>query len=176
MSMNIRFPNITGATEAEQLNQIKSYLHQLVQQLNWALSTIGSGTGSAGSAEPSMGDINEQTFYELKALLIKSSDMLNGYYEKINQKLEGQYVPQSEFEAYKKSVSGVLDGLGNQYVSQSAFDKVVQGWDTNFGNLPNEFASRADFEMYKAATDQSIAGLEQRLSDLEQQLGSATYE
>ena len=43
MSTNIRFPNITGKTEAEQLVQVKSYLHQLVEQLNWALSTIESG-------------------------------------------------------------------------------------------------------------------------------------
>lgn len=38
--MNIRFPNITGKTEAEQLAQVKSYLHQLVEQLNWAFNTI----------------------------------------------------------------------------------------------------------------------------------------
>lgn len=193
MSMNIRFPNITGATEAEQLIQIKSYLHQLVQQLNWALSTFEAGIGSAGTSEPSMGDINEQTFYELKTLLIKSSDMLNGYYEKINQKLEGQYVLQSDFDTYKQSVSGLFTQLGNQYVSnqefgsyqnlvdrnyvlKSAFDEVVQGWDTNFGNLPNEFVSRADFDLYKASTEQSIADLEQRLSNLEKRLGSATYE
>lgn len=39
MSTNIRFPNITGKTEAEQIAQIKSYLHQLVQQLNWILTS-----------------------------------------------------------------------------------------------------------------------------------------
>lgn len=37
---NIRYPNITGKTEAEQLAQIKSFLIQLVDQLNWALSVI----------------------------------------------------------------------------------------------------------------------------------------
>lgn len=40
--INLRFPNINGATEAEQLKQIKSYLHQLVQELNWALSVLES--------------------------------------------------------------------------------------------------------------------------------------
>ena len=38
--MNIRYPNISGKTEAEQIAQIKSYLHQLVDQLNWALSVL----------------------------------------------------------------------------------------------------------------------------------------
>lgn len=37
---NIRYPNITGKTEAEQLAQMKSYLIQLVDQLNWALSVL----------------------------------------------------------------------------------------------------------------------------------------
>ena len=32
MSMNLRYPKITGPTEKEQLAQIKSYLHQFVEQ------------------------------------------------------------------------------------------------------------------------------------------------
>lgn len=39
MSMNIRYPNITGATEREQLFQMKSYLRQLVDQLNYEMQT-----------------------------------------------------------------------------------------------------------------------------------------
>lgn len=38
--MNIRYPNITGKTEAEQIAQMKSWLIQLVDQLNWALSVL----------------------------------------------------------------------------------------------------------------------------------------
>ena len=32
--INIRLPNITAGTEREQLIQVKSYLHQLAQELN----------------------------------------------------------------------------------------------------------------------------------------------
>lgn len=42
MSMNFRYPNITGSTEKEQIAQIKSYLHQLADQLNYAFS-VGAG-------------------------------------------------------------------------------------------------------------------------------------
>lgn len=38
--MNIRYPSITGKTPQEQLEQMKSYLHQLADQLNWALSVL----------------------------------------------------------------------------------------------------------------------------------------
>ena len=40
MSVKIRYPNITGGSEREQLAQIKSFLYQLVDQLNYALSTL----------------------------------------------------------------------------------------------------------------------------------------
>lgn len=113
MSINIRFPNITGHTEAEQIAQIKSYLHQLVEQLNWALPTIESGGGSAGTETPS-GDVSAESFYELKALIIKSTDMLDAYYDKINQKLEGQYVTQADFDAYKEEPKYTLPVGGEE--------------------------------------------------------------
>ena len=45
--INIRLPNITANSEREQLLQVNSYLHQLVQELNWALSTIEAGNSTA---------------------------------------------------------------------------------------------------------------------------------
>lgn len=42
MTFNFRYPQITGATEKEQLSQVRSYMHQLVDELNWALNSIES--------------------------------------------------------------------------------------------------------------------------------------
>ena len=113
MSMNIRFPNITGHTEAEQLTQVKSYLHQLVEQLNWALSTIESGTSSSKASPavdtPTNGagkaQENEVSFYELKSLIIKSADIANSYYEQFSKRLEGSYVSQSDFGIYEEATA-----------------------------------------------------------------------
>lgn len=44
---NLRFPNINAGTEREQLAQIKSYLHQLVGELNWALNSRDSGNAAS---------------------------------------------------------------------------------------------------------------------------------
>ena len=44
MSLELRLPNITANTDAGKLIQIQSYLYQTVQQLNYALGTIESGT------------------------------------------------------------------------------------------------------------------------------------
>ena len=48
MNMSLRYPNITGRTEREQLAQVNSYLRQMVDQLNFALQGQGS-TGKAGA-------------------------------------------------------------------------------------------------------------------------------
>ena len=42
MTPQIRYPNITGKTPEEQLAQLKGYLYQLVDQLNYLLSTTDS--------------------------------------------------------------------------------------------------------------------------------------
>lgn len=37
--MKLKLPNITGRTAEEQVKQMGTYLRQLVQELNWALSS-----------------------------------------------------------------------------------------------------------------------------------------
>ena len=112
MSINIRFPSITGKTEVEQLTQVKSYLHQMVEQLNWAFSTIETKS-TTETAEATTKQTKETgasygdavSFYELKSLIIKSADVMNAYYDKINAKLEGMYVAESDFGIYAEQTS-----------------------------------------------------------------------
>lgn len=40
MSMPFQYPNITGKTEKEQIAQMRNYLFQLADQLNYALSQM----------------------------------------------------------------------------------------------------------------------------------------
>ena len=118
MSVDIRLPNITGITETEQLQQIRSYLYQLAPQLNWALSTLeaasssGTATQNTGaSAKAAEKDKDRQdNFNELKHLIIKSADIVNAYYEEINNllKLNGEYVAQSDFGTYYKEASAEI--------------------------------------------------------------------
>ena len=132
MSINIRFPNITGATEAEQLVQVKSYLHQLAEQLNWALSTIesgGTGSGAAkktddGAGGPGASMEEANTFYELKSLIIKSADIINTYYDEISKRLEGQYVAVSDFGTYVEDTSQVI--LANSTILEQVYQSMQQ--------------------------------------------------
>ena len=109
MAYELRFPMITGTTEKEQLTQIKSYLHQLVEQLQWSLNNIDtvqiqyikSPTKSESSKKTDEKG-TQATFDALKPLIIKSAEIVEAYYEEITEKLEGLYVAQSEFGTFKE--------------------------------------------------------------------------
>ena len=108
MSIDIRLPQINAATEAGQLQQMKSYMYQLVEQLNWALATIDSSGSnsnngsivSSATGKPVSQKEAENTFNSIKGLIIKSADIVNAYYEEINTKLKGVYVAESDFGTY----------------------------------------------------------------------------
>lgn len=108
----IRYPNITGKTDAQKLEQMKSYLYQIVGELNYQLKQGESG-GAVGSYASSVnGDVMSQkktdpisTFNDIKALIIKSADIINAYYDEINARLEGVYVAESDFGKYAEQTS-----------------------------------------------------------------------
>ena len=108
MSIDIRFPNITATDEAGKLKQLQSYMHQLVEQLNWALNNIdsigGTPTVYTGTANPTAQqyaakDDPLSTFNGIKGLIIKSADIVKAYYEEIDSllKLSGEYVAEATF-------------------------------------------------------------------------------
>lgn len=106
---NIRLPNINASTEKEQLIQVKSYLHQLVQELNWALSTIESGASTEMKKTETSGAVTKQelttSFNNLKALIIKSSETVMAYSQAAEERYESLYVAQSDFGTYKEQAS-----------------------------------------------------------------------
>jgi hypothetical protein len=108
---NFRYPKITGATERDQLQQVHSFLHQLVDQLNFAMAEVdqqATATGTAAGASAGKTQQEQQaqsTFNSIKALIIKSADIVNAYYEKISTRLEGMYVAQSDFGTYSEQTS-----------------------------------------------------------------------
>ena len=111
----IRLPNITSTTEKGQLEQVKSYLIQLAQQLNWALGNIDTQAEEAAKrVEATKEQANavalaQATFSEVKSLIIKSADIVNAYYEEISRRLDGLYVAESDFGTYKQETSAILD-------------------------------------------------------------------
>ena len=105
--MNLRLPNITATSDAGKLAQMQSYMHQLVGELNWALSTVeaaGNGyipqTISVQQSETLSPKEAEDTFNSIKALIIKSADIVMAYEKTIMTHFEGKYFAQSDFGTF----------------------------------------------------------------------------
>ena len=109
MSATIRLPNITAQDYNGKLLQVQSYLYQLVQELNNALSSVekdNAETAMIASQAAQKGwseQDNVKNFNSIKALIIKSADIVNAYYDEISRRLEGQYVAQSDFGSYSEA-------------------------------------------------------------------------
>lgn len=106
--MNLRLPNIAGDTY-QQLAQIKSYLYQLTQELNFALSENVEAITDPPRAvidrtyeETPQG---EAMFNSVKALIIKSADIVNAYYDEISRRLEGVYVAQADYGVFAQETA-----------------------------------------------------------------------
>ena len=105
--INIRLPNITANSEREQLVQVKSYLHQLVQELNWALTSIetGNSAGTTATKNQSASDAVTKkelttSYNELRSLIIKSANTVSAYAEAAEERYKSLYVAQSDFGTY----------------------------------------------------------------------------
>lgn len=99
---DIRLPELTGSTEAEQLLQIQHYLYRLAEQLQFAFSTVSQEQDSIRSAQNAAVRTPEQTFSSLKSLIVKSADVVQTISQQVEQKLEGSYVAQSQFGTFQQ--------------------------------------------------------------------------
>lgn len=128
--INIRLPNITAQTEREQLMQVRSYLHQLVGELNWALSSIDTGGSNANKAvKQASGDTvtkKEMTtsYNELRSLIIKSAETVMAYSEKAEEIYNSRYVAQSDFGTYTEEATQQIQK--NSTAIESFFENVQE--------------------------------------------------
>lgn len=114
MSLDLRLPNITATDAQGQVVQMKNYLYQMVQQLNYSMQTVQNSAAEAAvkatqTASAASKTDPASTFSDIKALIIKSADIVNAYYEEINRRLEGVYVAQSTFGTYTEKTSQEIE-------------------------------------------------------------------
>ena len=111
--INIRLPNITANTDQGKLLQVQSYLHQLVQELNWALTTIESGNNVQSQKKTSSSNaVTKQematSYNELRSLIIKSSETVKAYSEAAEERYKSLYVAQSDFGTYTEAAEQTI--------------------------------------------------------------------
>ena len=138
MSIDIRFPNITASTEEGKLQQMQSYMIQLVQQLNWALNTVESAQSGNTSApvvykqsQPSTSQEAEETFNSIKALIIKSADIVKAYETTIFSDFDSKYFAESDFGTYLEETNRKVEenskGVSESYKQIQAIDTDLDG-------------------------------------------------
>lgn len=114
MNLPFRYPNITAGDAVSQLGQIRSYLHQLVDQLNVSAAdtdkTVSEVRSQGAMLQKTASSLEAQTpkatFGSIKSLIIKSADIVDAYYDQISTKMVGEYTALSEFGNFKQETTG----------------------------------------------------------------------
>lgn len=128
---DIRLPNITGDADAKtQVAQMRSYLYQMVEQLNWALNTLDSGkaavengtvisTVAGGSGESTEEVLGK--FKRLRDLIEKSAETAKSEIKRLDDELgevkkDYKSIQTVEEEYYRSTSPTEL--VGGEWVSQ----------------------------------------------------------
>ena len=141
MGIDIRLPNITATDTDGKLSQMQSYMHQLVEQLNWALATvdnaISGNTSNVIMASNSASKSDEEaidTFNSIKALIIKSADIVTAYEETMREDFNGEYVAVSEFGTYTEKTDLAIEtnskGVSELYTNVQTIGNDVKETNT----------------------------------------------
>lgn len=149
MPYDLRYPMITGASEEEQLTQLKSYLYQLVEQLNYSLNNIDKvqiqyiQTPTKNESSKKADEKGTQaTFDALKPLIIKSAEIVEAYYEEINERLEGLYVAQSDFGTFQEQTLQEIKrnstGITQVFTNVQTIASNVNTIDSNVQNIDSK--------------------------------------
>ena len=139
-----KFTNLGGRAEitdpqpVEPIMQIQSFMHQLIDDLNYALENIetqaseakiiASSVASAGGSEEKKA---QTSFTAIKSLIIKSADIVDAYYEEINKRLEGLYVAQSDYgtfvEQTTQDIKATSTGISQLYTNLQQIITDIEG-------------------------------------------------
>ncbi len=148
--MNIPLPQQLTGSDREQLQGMKTYLFQLAQELQFALGSVEKQIltvqDTAANAEREVSRVSEsQTpkaqFSALKALIIKSADIVEAYYEEINRRLSGQYLAISDFGTYRQETEQVITE-NSQGITRVFSD--VQTISTSLGQAQSDIHGISD--------------------------------
>ena len=130
MPIDIPRPNINAPTEAGRLEQVRSYLYQMSEQLNWALNSVEtkietsvSNTSKRTSAEPTPEEA-QANFNSIKSLIIKSADIVDEYYNKTSARNEGLYVASGDFGDFVEKTEAAFEATSKEIATK--FENIQQ--------------------------------------------------
>ena len=115
-------PPYPNGSVQQQLTQQYSYLFQMAQQLNMALSALEGGAvstaGNSGQQRKSGGAAaaagkaaleNAEQFQNLRAMIVKTAKQVSRNMEQLETRLSEEYVASSQFGTYVQRLSAYLE-------------------------------------------------------------------
>lgn len=161
MGIDLRFPNINATTPEGQMSQMQSYMHQLVQQLNWALNSLDEAV-AGNTSSVVMSKQNEalkpeeavNTFNSIKSLIIKSADIVKAYEDTIFTDFNGKYFAESDFGTYLEETSNTIvqnsKGVTDVYTKvETITNEDGNGTLDTFIQNTNAYIRRGELGTYK---------------------------
>lgn len=186
--VDLRLPNITATTTEGQIAQVRSYLTQLTEQLNFAFNSISNGetmesykasqTVSSGTSKEEQA---KNTFSDIKSLIIKSADIVEAYYKEFGVLLEseGKYMAVSEFGTFYEESSKTLvdkyDSIEEQYKD---LQKVVDEMGVVLGEIStNAIIKSGVIGTFTAGNVEGVPqyGIEIRQKTIDETTGKEIY-
>ena len=145
---DIRLPNISASADAStQMAQMRSYLYQMVEQLNWALNALDSG-GAISSASKtttvvqaaggSSSDETDQRMANLRDLIVKSAESVQTEMDERVESLSSTYVARSDFGTYREDINQRITTNSTKIEQQFAFAAEIQA---NTNRVEVDFAA-----------------------------------
>ena len=145
---DIRLPNISASADAStQMAQMRSYLYQMVEQLNWSLSVLDSGgtaslpvqtaslpVKTVGQAAPATSDETDQRMANLRDLIIKSAESVQTELDAMSS----TYVARSDFGTYREDIDQRITANSTKIEQQFAFASEIQA---NTNRVEVDFAA-----------------------------------
>ena len=145
---DIRLPNISASADAStQMAQMRSYLYQMVEQLNWSLSVLDSGgtaslpvqtaslpVKTVGQDAPATSDETDQRMANLRDLIIKSAESVQTELDAMSS----TYVARSDFGTYREDINQRITANSTKIEQQFAFAAEIQA---NTNRVEVDFAA-----------------------------------
>lgn len=107
--MTIRYPAVNAENLSERLDQVVSYLRQLADELNLEADSTAQALVRVETRAAQRKNDPADDFQAIKALIIKSADIVEAYSKKITASLEGKYVAVSDFGTYSQQTQARLE-------------------------------------------------------------------
>lgn len=177
--IELRLPNI-GGSDREQLAQIRSYLYQLVPQLQWALENVGDSSitskkveeiakkvssATVATSKPSSVDANV-TFEKLKHLIIASSEIVSEYYPKLVEIFNAEFI-----EVYESSFGDFIKST--KRIKEESKEYTDEKYSVTQALVSNVQGSLAEVGAATEELDKSINNNKAEIGNVGQKLNAA---